>query len=81
MIWRAFDQRNVIWPRLNGSPFQFSSARFSVRRARLRFSRSSRAVTSVAAADPYFDVVQPLLEQRCGTCHNDDKRESGFSVK
>jgi cytochrome c len=35
---------------------------------------------SVAAADPYLDVVQPLLEQRCGTCHNDDKRESGFSV-
>ncbi|HSC15044.1 MAG TPA: c-type cytochrome domain-containing protein [Gammaproteobacteria bacterium] len=37
-------------------------------------------VTSVAAADPYHDVVQPLLEQRCGTCHNDDKREGGFSV-
>ena len=37
-------------------------------------------VTSVTAADPYHDVVQPLLEQRCGTCHNDDKRESGFSV-
>jgi len=35
---------------------------------------------SVAAADPYFDVVQPLLEQRCGTCHNDDKREGGFSM-
>jgi len=38
------------------------------------------AVTSVAAADPYLDVVQPLLEQRCGTCHNDDKRNGGFSV-
>jgi hypothetical protein len=38
------------------------------------------APTSVAAADPYLDVVQPLLEQRCGTCHNDDKREGGFSV-
>jgi mono/diheme cytochrome c family protein len=37
-------------------------------------------VTSVAAADPYLDVVQPLLEQRCGGCHNDDKREGGFSV-
>ena len=36
--------------------------------------------TSVAAADPYLDVVQPLLEQRCGTCHNDDKRKGGFSV-
>jgi len=38
------------------------------------------APASVAAADPYLDVVQPLLEQRCGTCHNDDKREGGFSV-
>jgi uncharacterized membrane protein len=37
-------------------------------------------VTSVAAADPYLDVVQPLLERRCGNCHNDEKRESGFSV-
>jgi uncharacterized membrane protein/mono/diheme cytochrome c family protein len=38
------------------------------------------APTSVAAADPYLDIVQPLLEQRCGTCHNDDKRNGGFSV-
>ncbi len=37
-------------------------------------------VTSVAAADPYLDIVQPLLEQRCGGCHNDDKRNGGFSV-
>jgi uncharacterized membrane protein len=37
-------------------------------------------VTSVAAADPYLDVVQPLLEQRCGTCHNDEKREASFSM-
>jgi uncharacterized membrane protein len=37
-------------------------------------------VTSVAAADPYADVVQPLLERRCGTCHNDEKRNGGFSV-
>jgi len=37
-------------------------------------------VESVAVADPYFDVVQPLLEQRCGTCHNDDKRRGGFSM-
>ena len=36
--------------------------------------------TSVAAADPYLDVVQPLLKQRCGTCHNGDKREGSFSM-
>jgi uncharacterized membrane protein/mono/diheme cytochrome c family protein len=38
------------------------------------------APSSVAAADPYLDVVQPLLEQRCGTCHSDDKREGSFSM-
>ena len=36
--------------------------------------------TSVAAADPYLDVVQPLLNQRCGACHNGDKREGSFSM-
>ncbi len=35
---------------------------------------------SVAAADPYLDVVQPLLNQRCGTCHSGDKREGSFSM-
>jgi uncharacterized membrane protein len=38
-------------------------------------------VTSVAAADPYLDVVQPLLERRCGNCHNDEKRNGGFSIE
>jgi uncharacterized membrane protein len=37
-------------------------------------------VTSVAAADPYLDIVQPLLERRCSTCHNADKHENGFSM-
>jgi uncharacterized membrane protein len=38
------------------------------------------AVTSVAQADPYHDVVRPMLELRCGGCHNDDKRESGYTM-
>jgi len=38
-------------------------------------------VTSVAAADPYLDVVHPLLERRCGNCHNDEKRNGGFSIE
>jgi mono/diheme cytochrome c family protein/uncharacterized membrane protein len=38
------------------------------------------APPSVAAADPYLDVVQPMLQRRCGGCHNSDKLESGFSV-
>ena len=36
--------------------------------------------TSVAAADPYLDVVRPLLNQRCGTCHNGDKLDGSFSM-
>jgi uncharacterized membrane protein len=36
--------------------------------------------TSVAAADPFLDVVHPLLERRCMTCHNADKRENGLSM-
>ena len=35
---------------------------------------------SVAAADAYLDVVQPMLVRRCGGCHNSDKLESGFNV-
>jgi uncharacterized membrane protein len=38
------------------------------------------APKSVASADPYLDVVQPLLERRCGNCHNADKLEAGFSM-
>ncbi len=36
--------------------------------------------TSVAAADPYLDVVQPLLNRRCGTCHGGEKHEGSFSM-
>jgi uncharacterized membrane protein len=41
---------------------------------------SRPAVASVGEADPYHDVVRPMLELRCGTCHNDDKRESGYTM-
>jgi len=39
-----------------------------------------RHVESLAAADPYLDVVAPMLEQRCGSCHNADKRESDLEL-
>lgn len=38
------------------------------------------AVTDLASADPWHDLVGPLLDTRCGSCHNDDKRSGGFSV-
>ena len=33
-------------------------------------------VTSMAAADPFLDLVGPMFQQRCSTCHNEDKHES-----
>ena len=35
-----------------------------------------RTVTSVSTADPFADVVGPMLVERCGSCHNEDKQES-----
>jgi uncharacterized membrane protein len=37
-----------------------------------------RTVTSVATADPFADVVGPLLVERCASCHNEDKQESSL---
>jgi hypothetical protein len=39
-----------------------------------------RTITSVAEADPFADVVQPMLEERCGSCHNEDKQESDLDL-
>jgi uncharacterized membrane protein len=35
-----------------------------------------RTITSVSAADPFADVVGPILVERCASCHNEDKREA-----
>lgn len=32
-------------------------------------------VESLAAADPYLDLVGPMFQLRCTSCHNEDKRE------
>jgi uncharacterized membrane protein len=34
----------------------------------------------LASADIYLDVVQPALEQRCSSCHNNSKKSGGLSV-
>jgi hypothetical protein len=33
-------------------------------------------VESFAAADPFHDLVGPMLDARCSSCHNDDKRQA-----
>ncbi|HEU4624321.1 MAG TPA: c-type cytochrome domain-containing protein [Steroidobacteraceae bacterium] len=37
-------------------------------------------VTDPQAADVYLDVVAPLLANKCGACHNEDKRRGGLSL-
>jgi uncharacterized membrane protein len=39
-----------------------------------------RSVTTLAEADPFADVVGPMLDQRCSSCHNADKQESGLDL-
>jgi uncharacterized membrane protein len=38
------------------------------------------AVTDLAQAEVYRDVVQPIFSHRCGTCHNDDRKKGGLSL-
>lgn len=37
-----------------------------------------RTVSSVSTADPFADVVGPMLVSRCASCHNEDKQESSL---
>jgi len=37
-------------------------------------------VTNLAEADPFADVVGPMLLERCESCHNEDKQESGLDL-
>jgi uncharacterized membrane protein len=39
-----------------------------------------RRVTNLADADPFADVVGPMFEERCATCHNADKQESELNL-
>lgn len=38
------------------------------------------AVTNLAEADPFHDVVGPMLERRCASCHNSDKRQAELDL-
>jgi hypothetical protein len=37
-------------------------------------------VTDLALADPFSDVVKPILDRRCMSCHNDDRRRGELSM-
>jgi uncharacterized membrane protein len=37
-------------------------------------------VTDLAMADPYLDIVAPILRQRCANCHSPDTREADLDL-
>lgn len=37
-------------------------------------------VTDLALADPYLDIVAPMLDLRCDGCHNPDQRQAELDV-
>lgn len=37
-------------------------------------------VENYAAADPFLDLVGPMLQQRCASCHNEDKRQAELDL-
>lgn len=37
-------------------------------------------VTDLAAADPYLDIIKPLTDLRCESCHNEDKKSGELSM-
>lgn len=37
-------------------------------------------VTDLAQADPFLDVVRPILNERCASCHGAEKRKGGLTV-
>lgn len=37
-------------------------------------------VTDLAQADPWHDIVRPMLQARCSTCHNNDKQNGQLNL-
>lgn len=44
------------------------------------FQQARPPVTEINQADPYLDIVEPMLTQRCGSCHNNDKQRGGLNL-
>ncbi|MGH7121166.1 MAG: c-type cytochrome domain-containing protein, partial [Acetobacteraceae bacterium] len=49
-------------------------------RGMLGLTTSGPRLVTIAAADPYVDVISPVLEQRCSTCHNSNKQKGGLDM-
>jgi Planctomycete cytochrome C len=46
----------------------------------LGFQVSRPPVKDIAAADPYLDIVRPIFEQRCFSCHNTGKQRGQLNL-
>jgi uncharacterized membrane protein len=42
--------------------------------------KKKNSVTNINEAYLFEDLVQPILENKCGTCHNESKKKGNFSV-
>lgn len=63
----------------HGSTYLFEYAPGFIRALHGMEARRAR-VTDIALADPWADVVKPMLDQRCLSCHNDDRRRGELSM-
>jgi hypothetical protein len=46
----------------------------------LGFENLRLPVKDIAAADPYLDIVRPIFEQRCFSCHNANKQRGQLNL-
>jgi uncharacterized membrane protein len=63
----------------HGSEYLFEYAPGFIRALHGMEAPRSR-VTDLAVADPFYDIVKPILDQRCLSCHNDDRRRGELSM-
>jgi hypothetical protein len=63
----------------HGSTYLFEYAPGFIRALHGMEARRS-SVTDLALADPYFDIVKPITDERCMSCHNDDRRRGELSM-
>jgi cytochrome b561 len=70
----------VLDPRLLAIPAVVAALAALVYLPRLADRPSRPKVVQLAKADVYLDIVGPVLDRRCGFCHNDDDARGGLSL-
>lgn len=70
----------MVEPRLIAIPLVMAALAAIVYLPKLKSAPVRPAVTQLAKADLYLDVVGPAIDRRCGACHNDDEARGGLSL-